>query len=132
MKSLIINGINEKINITIIIIYIMKNFAYTQTPKTTNEWTKLSEDLRKKKIIDEISNNDELKEFEVRQASKDGQIVFKISKSISSNTRGLLLLSLEEQLKNNIDQGLTVWLEPVGDRSKLRNLRGVKITSEGN
>ena len=110
----------------------MKNFAYTQTPKTTNEWTKLSEDLRKKKIMDEISNNDELKEFEVRQASKDGQIVFKISKSISSNTRGLLLLSLEEQLKNNIDQGLTVWLEPVGDRSKLRNLRGVKITSQGN
>ena len=26
-----------------------------------------------------------------------------------------------------IDAGLTVWLEPVGDRSKLRNLRGINF-----
>ena len=42
------------------------------------------------------------------------------------------LLNLEERLKNNIDKGLTVWFEPVGDKSKLRNLRGIKIKPEGN
>ena len=41
-------------------------------------------------------------------------------------------LNLEERLKNNIDKGLTVWFEPVGDKSKLRNLRGIKIKPEGN
>ena len=41
--------------------------------------------------------------------------------------RGMILLDLEEKLKKNIDIGLTVWLEPVGDKSKLRNLRGIKI-----
>ena len=44
--------------------------------------------------------------------------------------RGIILLDLEEQLKKNIDQGLTVWLEPIGDKSKLRNLRGVKFQLE--
>ena len=27
----------------------------------------------------------------------------------------------------SIDNGITVWLEPVGDKSKLRNLRGIEI-----
>ena len=43
-----------------------------------------------------------------------------------------MLLELESYLKENIDKGLTVWLEPVGDRSKLRNLRGIKIKPENN
>ena len=34
-------------------------------------------------------------------------------------------LDLEEILKANIDKGLTVWFEPVGDKSKLRKLRGI-------
>ena len=38
-----------------------------------------------------------------------------------------MLLDLEEKLKNEIDLGITVWCEPVGDKSKLRNLRGIKI-----
>ena len=109
----------------------MKNFAYDKTPETSDYWKNLSDDLRKKKIIQEIIEDEEFKEFEVTQASKEGQIVFKFLKSIPSNLRGLKLLSLEERLKKNIDKGLTVWLEPVGDKSKLRNLRGVIIKSKG-
>ena len=37
------------------------------------------------------------------------------------------MLDFEESLKKNIDRGITIWLEPVGDKSKLRNLRGVEI-----
>ena len=44
--------------------------------------------------------------------------------------RGPLLLDLEEKLKKNIDDGITVWFEPVGDKSKLRNLRGITINQE--
>jgi hypothetical protein len=50
-----------------------------------------------------------------------------VKETIPTNIRGLLLLDLEKKLKDNIDNGLTVWLEPVGDKSKLRNLRGIKI-----
>ena len=28
-------------------------------------------------------------------------------------------------LKRKVDNSITVWLEPVGDKSKLRNLRGI-------
>ena len=38
-----------------------------------------------------------------------------------------MLLELEEKLKKELDEGITIWLEPVGDKSKLRNLRGINI-----
>ena len=36
---------------------------------------------------------------------------------------------MEGLLKSKIDQGITIWLEPVGDKSKLRNLRGITFKS---
>ena len=111
---------------------MMKNFANIKTPSTSNSWINLTEDKRFSLIINELKKNQDLEDFEVHQASDDGQIVFTVKKTIPSNIRGLLLLDLEEKLKENIDQGLTVWFEPVGDKSKLRNLRGIKIKSEGN
>ena len=36
---------------------------------------------------------------------------------------------LEAFLKESIDPGLVVWLEPLGDRSSLRNLRGIEVKS---
>ena len=32
-------------------------------------------------------------------------------------------------LKNSIEKSITIWLEPVGDKSKLRMLRGIEIKS---
>ena len=101
-----------------------------KTPTTTKFWKKnLDDKNRKKLIINEISKIDELKDFEVSQVLSDGQIIFRVTKSIPSNKRGNILLDLEERLKKNVDIGLTVWFEPVGDKSKLRNLRGIKINS---
>ena len=39
------------------------------------------------------------------------------------------ILELEERLKSKIDKGITVWCEPIGDKSKLRKLRGIKINT---
>ena len=44
--------------------------------------------------------------------------------------RGILLLEVEKILKEKIDEALMIWLEPVGDKSKLRNLRGIEIKPE--
>ena len=38
-----------------------------------------------------------------------------------------MTVKISEMLKSKIDKGLTVWCEPVGDKSRLRNLRGVTI-----
>ena len=105
----------------------MKNYSKEDTYVTSEKWTNLSPENQKEAVENELKNKDYFADFEVFSTSKDGQIVLKIKKSIPSNMRGMILLDLEEKLKKNIDIGLTVWLEPVGDKSKLRNLRGIKI-----
>ena len=66
------------------------------------------------------------------EAEANGQITLLIERSISASIRGAMLLDLELVLKNSIDKGITVWLVPVGDKSKLRNLRGIQIKPESN
>ena len=111
---------------------MMKNFASEKTPRTSDFWINLNEDKRIELVKNVLKTDDNYSDFEVYETSNEGQIVFKVQKSIQSNTRGLLLLDLETKLKENIDKGITVWFEPVGDKSKLRNLRGIKIKPENN
>ena len=106
---------------------MIENFSKSKTPNTSEKWMNKSEEDRKKVINNELSKNDLYKDFKILQVPNNGQIVFKIEKIISANERGLLLLELEEKLKSEIDKGITVWCEPIGDKSKLRNLRGIKI-----
>ena len=106
-----------------------KEFTSEKTQTVTNFWIDLSDDKRRDLVNKELRKDESLNEFEVYQTLNDGQIVFKVSKTIPSNKRGEILLDLEDKLKKNIDIGLTVWFEPVGDKSKLRNLSGVKISS---
>ena len=109
---------------------MMKNFAFEKTPKTSESWKKLSNDERIASVKNELKKDEKLNDFEVYKALDDGQIVLKVNSTIPSSKRGNILLDLEEQLKKNIDNGLTIWFEPVGDKSKLRNLRGIKINQE--
>ena len=108
----------------------MKNFAFEKTPKPDQKWIELSEDKRIEAVHNQISKDKTFEDFEIHKAFDDGQVIFKVNKAIPSNVRGPLLLDLEEKLKKNIDNGLTVWFEPVGDKSKLRNLRGITINQE--
>lgn len=106
---------------------ISKENSIAKTPVTDNEWQRKSDTERVKLIQNFLSQEADYKEYEVVNAEKDGQIVLKINKSIPANVRGILLLDLEKELKKKIDNGITIWLEPVGDKSKLRNLRGITI-----
>ena len=103
-----------------------ENFSKTKTPTTNEEWRKESEENRINIITKELKKNSLYNDFEVVKATDDGQIVLKIERIIPANQRGLLLLELEEKLKL-IDKGITIWCEIVGDKSKLRKLRGVEI-----
>jgi len=107
----------------------MKNFFVKDlTPTTTENWKNNTEEKRIELLFKELKKNILYKDFEVTSATSNGQIVLKIEKVIPAHERGLLLLELEENLKSSIDKGITVWCEPVGDKSKLRNLRGIKFS----
>jgi len=106
---------------------MIKNFSNQETPKPSEKWKNLSEDSRIEMIAEELKKNVIYSNFEVVEAPDNGQIILKIEKAIPSNVRGLMLLELEAKLKSAIDEGISVWLEPVGDKSKLRNLRGIKF-----
>ncbi|MDB9719155.1 hypothetical protein OAA50_04420 [Candidatus Pelagibacter sp.] len=104
-----------------------KNFSKSITPQTGNNWIKKLEKERIDIIFQLLKKDVLYKDFEVTKAPDNGQVVLKIERIIPANERGLFLLELEEKLKSAVDQGITIWCEPVGDKSKLRNLRGVEI-----
>ena len=106
---------------------MVKNFSNQETPKPGEKWKRLSKDSRIEMIAKELKKNELSRGFEVVEAPDNGQIVLKIERALPANERGILLLELEEKLKSALDKGISVWLEPVGDKSKLRNLRGIKF-----
>ena len=106
-----------------------KNYSNSTTPATSQDWKQKSEENRIELVSKELKKNILYKNFEVIKAPDNGQIVLKIAQIIPANKRGLLLLELEGMLKSAVDKGITVWCEPVGDKSKLRQLRGVKINA---
>ena len=108
---------------------MIENFSKSKTPTPSEDWLNKSEEDRKTIINLELNKSELYKNFKVIKALDNGQIVFKIEKIIHANERGLLLLELEERLKSKIDKGITVWCEPIGDKSILRKLRGIKINT---
>jgi hypothetical protein len=104
---------------------INKTNSFADSPQASQEWKKRSEKERILQIIEKLNINLKINNFEVFSAQEDGQVVLRTSKSTPAKERGIELLEIEEMLKKSIDEGITVWLEPVGDKSKLRNLRGI-------
>lgn len=107
-----------------------KNYAAVETVQTDDNWKHLSKNERIGLIEDYLSNYQGAENFKVMQADANGQVVIAIEENIPADTRGLYLLDLEQSLKDNIDSGIHLWCEPVGDKSRLRKLRGVVINTE--
>ena len=108
---------------------MIDNFSESKTPTSSEDWKKKSEKDRIEKISNFLKSNVLYKDFLVIKALDNGQVIIRIDHLIAANKRGVLLLDLESILKKTIDQGITIWCEPVGDKSKLRQLRGVSINT---
>lgn len=67
--------------------------------------------------------------LEIVEAKLDGQVIVNLLEPVPANKRGTLLLDLEAYLKESIDPGLVIWLDSLGDRNSLRNLRGIEVKS---
>lgn len=67
--------------------------------------------------------------LDIVEAKEDGQVIVQFAVPEGADTRGSILLDFEEMLKLKLDPSLTVWLEPLGDKNSLRNLRGIEVKS---
>ena len=99
----------------------------TPVPLSSSDWLNFSEKERIDRIqsvIKEFTGNDKL---EIRNALSNGQVSVEINEAMDASERGTLLLNLEEILKKAIDDGISIWHIPLGDKNSLRNLRGIEV-----
>jgi len=108
-----------------------QNYSNHITPTVGEYWVSLVVHERVR-LVDALilkAGEDELFNFEIIDCKNDGQIIVRIKSPMSPASRGMWLLKLESMLKDNIDDGVTVWAESLGDKNSLRNLRGIKVKS---
>ena len=103
----------------------MKENAEADTPKPSASWVAKTLD-QKFEMIDNICG-DFADKLHVADVQDSGQVIVSLKEAATPADRGDLLMDFEEHLKANVDGALNVWLEPLGDRNSLRNLRGIEV-----
>jgi hypothetical protein len=102
--------------------------AVLDSPSPSKKWREMSHDDRKTFLNDILKQRSDFYEnFEVAYTKDDGQVIVKMKNSLKPSERGTLLLDLEELFKLEIDQGINLWVEALGDKNSLRNLRGIEV-----
>ncbi len=106
-------------------------FASVPTPTPGDSWRQRADRERLLEVESALATKmPALQDFvSIVDARSDGQVIVRLLVPVPAGKRGTLLLDLEAGLKQLIDPGLVVWLEPLGDRSSLRNLRGIEVRS---
>jgi|LakMenEpi03Aug12_release.lakeMendotaPanAssembly.Ray.scaffolds.fasta_scaffold1157645_2 hypothetical protein len=99
----------------------------TDSPVVSKKWLILDESERLEEVKRLLIDHNLADKLEVTRAEETGYVYFKMIENLGSSTRGTILLDLEINLKKILDEGITVWCEPMGDRSALRKLRGIQI-----
>jgi hypothetical protein len=107
----------------------VKHHANIETPIPSAAWASLGERQRVDQIISKLEAGPErfLFQIQVITAKADGQVIVRLKNPLPVDRRGPFLLDLEEYLKAHIDDAIAIWLEPLGDRNSLRNLRGIEV-----
>ena len=106
-------------------------YANVDTPTPRQVWSQLSDGERLIRVNKAVGawTVAVSQQFTVVAAQNDGQVIVSLVEPLSADKRGTLLLDLEAFLKEAIDLGVVVWLESLGDRNSLRNLRGIEVKS---
>tara|TARA_B100000989_G_scaffold297828_1_gene284896 strand:+ start:450 stop:815 length:366 start_codon:yes stop_codon:yes gene_type:complete len=110
----------------------LKSNAFAVTPQPKKKWLELSSSQRLRTIRENIKFMDAKVSslIKILSANVDGHIIVSLLRELTPAERGTLLLDIEFYLKNNVDEALYLSVEPMGDKSSLRNLRGLTIKSE--
>ncbi len=105
------------------------SFSSNDSPLPGSEWVNMSRDKRIQLVENSIHSFSSKTDISVVDAHENGQVSVVINDLINVSDRGTFLLNLEEFLKSNLDNGINIWHEPIGDKSSLRNLRGIEVLS---
>ena len=105
------------------------NFSNTDSPLPGTKWVNMSQEKRVHLVKSAIDSFSSSADITVIDAHENGQVSIVINNLINVNERGTLLLNLEENLKSKIDNAINIWHEAIGDKSSLRNLRGIEVLS---
>lgn len=106
----------------------LKEISFAQTPTCGVDWVERDDASRELLVTQLIAKHPEWAAImQVHRAQRDGQVIVKFLIPLGAQQRGTLLLDFEMCLKQHIDIGLSVWLEPLEDRSSLRRLRGIEV-----
>ena len=106
---------------------MFSNYSTIETPVPGQEWITSSQNERTALVYNAWKNIDKYLNLAVIDCRSNGEVFVEMKEPMSSNQRGTLLLDAEQVLKKQVDDAITVWLEPLGDKSTLRNLRGIKV-----
>jgi len=101
---------------------------YKDVPLPGKDWVLISNAERIAAVANAIGS-DATNKLVVCRCEDNGYVYFELSSPMSAAERGIFLLDIETVLKERLDEGLTVWHMPQGDKSSLRRLRGVGIKS---
>jgi hypothetical protein len=104
-------------------------YAGVDTPTPSTEWGKSSDAERLSRLEQVLATQKPLFQemLIIASAKQDGQVIVSLKEQLPPNKRGTVLLDLEEFLKEAVDPGLVVWLDALGDKNSLRNLRGIEV-----
>ena len=104
-------------------------FASHASPLPGSTWTNISEEKRIANVKSTIHDFPGYETIEIKQAHGNGQVTIVLNNLMTASERGIFLLDLEEWIKKMLDNGITIWHEPIGDKNSLRNLRGIEVVS---
>ena len=108
---------------------MFKNYADVDSPLTQESWREMSDSERLVLINQKISENDKFSVISATHSNVNGQVFVNLCEEIPSSERGTLLLSFESLLKESVDRGINVWHEPINDKNRLRQFRGIEVKS---
>ncbi len=106
----------------------MKEQVFDQSPLPSLDWTNSDRDTRSAKVINGLPQHF-LENIRICSCEDNGYVYVEFVMEMTAAQRGSFLLDLEFFLKENIDQAITIWHAPQGDRSSLRRLRGIGVKS---
>lgn len=109
------------------ILSMFKNYSTIETPVPGQEWISSSQDKRVALVYNAWKGIDKFLNLAVIDCRSNGEVFVEMKEPMSSNQRGTLLLDAEQVLKNQVDDAITIWLEPLGDKNTLRKFRGIKV-----
>lgn len=102
--------------------------AESKTPTPGNHWVTIEKNVRIIEIERALSLMNPPPEVKVTRVRDNGDVFVELEQTLSPGERGTMLRELEFWIKENVDEALVVWCEPIGDRNSLRKLRGIEIS----